>query len=374
MKTNIQGKSINEVVFKSIEQLITEGYRTKSRNGDISTIYNAFVTLDNPKARHLSLEGRKNNIFATIAETFWVFAGSNNIDPYLSFFLPRAKDFSDDGVKWRGGYPERIISNNQIDDVLEQFRNEGIYTRRAVMIISDPHLDTLEGLQKVGLETTKDRPCNMLLDFFITPDKRLHMNVKSRSGDVIWGFGSINIFEWTFLQEMILQYVQDEIDPEVTLGSYNHHVTNLHLYDFNGAQGYDVVRNKIDQKLGLNADDEIEFPVIEDVHNFFKDLVAYFEGLITQENVPELTSTPYHVFTHYRVGIEDNQLYQYAILVRDYIVQKRMKLAGQLEEGMKPFPYKMPAGTSDEFYHSIEYSPFRKFGLSKYEDDSDGNS
>ena len=157
--TLITGKSINEVVYKSLDKQISEGYRTKSRNGDISTIYNAFVTLDNPKARHLALEGRKNNIFATIAETFWVFAGSNNIDPYLSFFLPRAKDFSDDGVTWRGGYPERIITNNQIDDVLEQFRNEGIYTRRAVLVISDPHLDTVEGLAKVGLETTKDRPC-----------------------------------------------------------------------------------------------------------------------------------------------------------------------------------------------------------------------
>ena len=184
--TFIEAKTINEAVFKSLNHLIYDGHRTKSRNGDISSIYNAFLTLKNPKARHLSLNGRKNNIFATIAETFWVFAGSNEIDPYLSFFLPRARDFSDDGKTWRGGYPERIIANNQIDDVIEQFRNEGIYSRRAVLVISDPHLDTLEGLQKnYGLDTTKDRPCNMIMDFFITPDKRLHMNVKSRSGDVI---------------------------------------------------------------------------------------------------------------------------------------------------------------------------------------------
>ena len=361
--TLINGKSINEVVFKSLEQLIHNGYRTKSRNGDINTVYNAFVTLDNPKARHLSLEGRKNNIFATIAETFWVFAGSNNIDPYLSFFLPRAKDFSDDGITWRGGYPERIFKNEQIDDVIEQFRNEGIYTRRAVMVISDPSLDTRVALDTVyGLEKTKDRPCNMIIDFFITPDKRLHMNVKSRSGDVIWGFGSINIFEWTFLQEMILGYIQDEIDPDVTLGEYNHHVTNLHLYDFNGSQGYDVVENKLKQKLGLNADDKIEFPVVEDVHSFFTDLVELYSKCITEEVMPSFSRDMVDVnfiFDQYRVDKRDNILYEYAKLIMAYIIQKRHKLADQ------EFFLLIDLKASDEFFHSIDYAPFRKFEINR---------
>ena len=361
--TLINGKSINEVVFKSLEQLIHNGYRTKSRNGDINTVYNAFVTLDNPKARHLSLEGRKNNIFATIAETFWVFAGSNDIDPYLSFFLPRAKDFSDDGKTWRGGYPERIFNNEQIDDVIEQFRNEGIYTRRAVLIISDPYLDTRIGLDKVyGLETTKDRPCNMIIDFFITPDKRLHMNVKSRSGDVIWGFGSINIFEWTFLQEMILQYIQDEIDPDVTLGEYNHHVTNLHLYNFNGSQGYDVVRNKLDQKLGLNADDNIEFPVVEEVHDFFTKLVSFYSHLITAPELPNYGLDILdlnEIFDAFKVDRKDNILFEYACIILAYVMQKRFKLVD------KKFDLNLEIQGSDEFIHSIDYAPFRKFNFER---------
>ena len=361
--TLINGKSINEVVFNSLDRLIHNGYRTKSRNGDINTVYNAFVTLDNPKARHLSLEGRKNNIFATIAETFWVFAGSNDIDPYLSFFLPRAKDFSDDGKTWRGGYPERIFANEQIDDVIEQFRNEGIHTRRAVMVISDPSLDTRVALDKVyGLETTKDRPCNMIIDFFITPDKRLHMNVKSRSGDVIWGFGSINIFEWTFLQEMILGYIQDEIDPDVTLGEYNHHVTNLHLYDFNGSQGYDVVRNKLEQKLGLNADDKIEFPVIEEVHEFFKELVNMYSKCITSPELPDFGRDILDmnfIFDKYRVPQTDNILYEYACLVLAYIMQKRHKLAEE------DFFLLIDLKASDEFFHCIESSPFKKFEIER---------
>jgi thymidylate synthase len=363
LKTDIRGKTINEVVNKSLQELIYNGYRTKSRNGDINTVYNAFVTLDNPKARHLSLVGRKNNIFATIAETFWVFAGSNKIDPYLSFFLPRAKDFSDDGETWRGGYPERIFANGQLDDVIEQFRNEGIYTRRAVLVISDPNLDTKENLlSKYGIDQTKDRPCNMIIDFFITPDKRLHMNVKSRSGDVIWGFGSINIFEWTFLQEMVLQFIQDEIDPKVTLGTYNHHVTNLHLYDFNGAQGYEVLRNPLDQKLGLNANDEIEFPVVEEVHDFFQKLVEFYSGLITAEKLPSYGTDILdlnELFEDFRLSTEGNILYEYACLVLAYIMQKRYRLAEE------EFGLNIEVMGSDEFIQSIDYSPFRKFNFER---------
>ncbi len=365
---HITGKTINEAVYKSLDALISEGYRAPSRNGDISTIYNAFVEIESPKSRHLNLVGRKNNIFATIAETFWVFAGSNQIDPYLSFFLPRAKDFSDDGKEWRGGYPERILNGFQIDDVIEQFRNEGIFTRRAVTVIYDANLDTAENLKAVyNLDKTKDRPCNLIMDFFITPDKRLHMNVKSRSGDVVWGFGSINIFEWTFYQEMILQYIQAEIDPEVTLGSYNHHVTNLHLYDFNGAQGYDVIENKLKQTLGIINTDKIEFPGVEDTHDFFEELVHRLSFAINNEetNYDRVYDEIYDTFMSYNLTINGNQLFDYARIIGAYICAKNMKM----EKGERTTEIEVSLnGISAEFARSVIDSNFRKFTV-KYNDE-----
>jgi len=359
----IQGKTINEVVYKSLDTLITEGYRSPSRNGDISTIYNAFVELDSPKSRHLNLKGRKNNIFATIAETFWVFAGSNKIDPYLSFFLPRARDFSDDSETWRGGYPERIINGNQIKDVIEQFKNEGIFTRRAVTVIYDANLDTKENLlSKYDLKKTKDRPCNLIMDFFVTPDKRLHMNVKSRSGDVLWGFGSINIFEWTFYQEMILQYINKEIDDEVTLGSYNHHVTNLHLYDFSGAQGYDVVRNKLEQTLGLINTDKITFPNLEIVHEWFGEFVNYCSKCIESGKTDyfEMESRAETIFLLKDINTSSNILFGYAKVILAYIAAKNMKL----EKGEKTDEFIVDISMySEEFKRSIEDSVFRKFEI-----------
>jgi len=360
---HITGKTINEVVYKSLDALISEGYRSPSRNGDISTIYNAFVEIENPRSRHLSLVGRDSNIFATIAETFWVFAGDNAIDPYLQFFLPRARDYADDGETWRGGYPERIKNGNQIDDVIQQFRNEGLYTRRAVTAIYDTNLDTAVNLRKVyGLETTKDRPCNLIMDFFVTPDKRLHMNVKSRSGDVLWGFGSINIFEWTFYQEMILQFLQDEIDPDVTMGGYNHHVTNLHLYDFSGAQGYAVVENKLKQSLGVQNFDRLVFPDVDFVHSYFKFFVARVNTFIEEgrtdytEMVEEMT----RLFTDNGIPTEDNLLYDYMRVTVAYTAAKNMKLP----KGIKTPDIEVNLDAcGPEFVRAIANSKFRKFTI-----------
>lgn len=357
----IVGKSINEVVYKSIDALISEGYRAPSRNGDISTIYNAVLTIEHPSSRHLNLVGRNNNIFATIAETFWVFGGTNLIDPYLQFYLPRARDYADDGLSWRGGYPERILNGNQINDVIQQFRNEGIFTRRAVTVIYDANLDTSDNLKKVyGLETTKDRPCNLIMDFFITPDKKLHMNVKSRSGDILWGLGSINIFEWTFYQQLILQGIQDNIDTEVTLGTYNHHVTNMHLYDFSGEQGYAVVENKLKQQLGFINTDKIIFPDYKDTHNFFSRLVgcisfdieeATTDFSIIRTNIVDL-------FESANVPMDGNLLWKYAELVGAYTAAKNMGL----EKGEKTTSIEVNLdGFSEEFARSIINSSFRKF-------------
>lgn len=368
MITKIKGKTINEAVHNCLDKLITEGHRTSSRNssalGDCSVIYNAFTSIENPRSRHLGLVGRKNNIFATIAETFWVFAGDDRVDPFLSFFLPRAEDFSDDGISWRGAYGPRLYKYNQLDDVIEQFRNEGIFTRRAVLYIGAPELDTKESLKEMyDLEHTKDRPCNAMCDFFVTPDKKLHMNVKSRSGDVLWGFGSINIFEWTFLQEFILQELRREIDHELTMGTYNHHVTNLHLYDKTGAQGYSVVENKWKQRLGLQTYSKLSFPkTTTGLEDMFCSLLGMWSTAINTEE------TDYHslrlmvgtLFDIHGVQQGDNLLWDYAQLVTAYLCAKNMKLP----KGEKTQEIIVDLVCEDaEFLNSIENSAFRKFQI-----------
>lgn len=81
----VYGETINDVIMKALEKVLTEGVNVSTRNGDAVSIYDVSMILQNPRSRHLSLVGRKNNIFSTFAETMWVLAGDNRIKPYLNF-------------------------------------------------------------------------------------------------------------------------------------------------------------------------------------------------------------------------------------------------------------------------------------------------
>ncbi|PIZ94262.1 MAG: hypothetical protein COX81_04075 [Candidatus Magasanikbacteria bacterium CG_4_10_14_0_2_um_filter_37_12] len=362
MMNTFRGRTINELVLRALRPLIEFGEHTSSRNGDISVLFNVFMTLENPRSRHLNLIGRKNNIFAMIAETMWVMAGENNIDPFLTFFLPRARDFSDDEKTWRGGYGPRLYLYNQLDDALCVFEEEGIQSRKSVISIYMPELDTKESLQRVyHLEQTKDRPCNNMMHFFITPDKKFHMTVHQRSGDVIWGMGSINIFEWTFLQEFMLGEIQRRVDQEVTLGTYNHFVTNLHLYEFTSKQGYKVLQAEREQILDRLNTSALTFPVgVENNKLFFSWLVrVYNEAILSKETSLERMMKKIHaVFDlYFSDAYEDNLLFGYAVVVSAYICAKNGGADINVDIN----------GFSEEFVSSVRDSAFRKFFLKGYD-------
>ena len=230
------------------------------------------------------------------------------------------------------------------------------------MSIFNPDLDTQKNLEeKYGISSTKDRPCNLLMDFFVTPDKRLHMNLKQRSGDVLWGHGSINIFEFTLLHEAVLNILKAQVDSELTLGEYNHHVTNLHLYDFSGQQGYDVLENKLKQKLGVQNYQKCITPVTpEEFIKFNKNICGVLEYGI-ENNVTDyslLSSKMGFVFGD--LAFEDNLYWKYALICCAYICAKNMNL----EKGEITYEIILDISTCDEeFKQSIVNSSFRKFSI-----------
>ena len=340
MNKVIKGQTLNELTVAVMHEVLS-GDVSSSRNGDVHFLNNALLELSNPKSRHVHLEGRKNNIFATIAETFWVMAGADELDPYMSFFLPRAKEFSDNGEDWRGAYGPRIHGNDQVGSVVDIFKKEGLDTRRAVISIYDANLDSQEALRGVyGLSSSKDIPCNNLLHFYVRNNK-LNCNAFSRSGDVVWGVTNINIFEWTFLMEHIAQEIG------VDVGVYSHFVTNLHIYNFTKGQCEDVVRSE--QSLGLN-DDKLLFP--EGVHRtqeFFEDIIDELSNLIKDVDYPIMNNIN-NLFSGYAVPTEGNLLFEY---VKAVVAFASTKLGKEVEISL----------TDGDFKDSILASPFRKFGV-----------
>lgn len=335
----IQGDTINDVIMKVLEKVIIEGVSISSRNGNALTLYDVSLILKNPRSRHLSLLGRKNNIFSTFAEALWVLAGENEIEPYLSFFLPRAHEYSDDGISWRAAYGKRLYSYGQIENVIRQFKEEGIYTRRAVISLYMPNLDTSESLlKKYNLKNSLDIPCNNLIHFFVTPDKKLNIKITQRSGDLIFGISNINIFEFSLLQEMILFILKKEVDNELSLGYLHQSVTNLHIYNTKMQQAREILNNKEKQILDNRNEDDIFFAnslsetkkLINEVKDFIKDRIVDIDIEPYKEAREKLNV----IFSMYSVPCKNNLLWGYSDAILSYVYQEKINHLVQPESSL----------------------------------------
>jgi thymidylate synthase len=169
-----------------------------------------------PTERYISVQGRLNNVAATVAETVWVLAGRNDLD-FLTRYLPRAPDFSDDGMTWRAGYGPRLRNwqgTDQLSEVVKLLRSDPT-SRRGVIGLFDPATD---------FTNSRDVPCNNWIHF-IQRNNRLDMAIAVRSNDVIWGFSGINTFEWSVLHEVVARAIGAHV------GSQQWLVNSFHLYE-----------------------------------------------------------------------------------------------------------------------------------------------
>lgn len=186
------------------------------------------------------MPGRRANLAAQIAETMWVLAGRNDIE-FLSHYLPRAADFSDDGKTWRGGYGPRIrrwpgkpVGEDYLLDV-DQWAYcidllDGDHTsRRAVINLWDPAIDTTPG---------KDLPCNDWLSFSSRLGS-LDLHVAVRSNDVMWGWSGINHYEWASLLEITAGLLG------VKPGALHFSITSLHLYEPHFKKANEIVNSLV---------------------------------------------------------------------------------------------------------------------------------
>lgn len=355
--TYVQGETVNELMVSAFEALSDHGQDVPSRNGSARSLYNTELTILNPRERHLNLEGRTSNPFQLIAETFWVVAGLGGVKGYLEFFLPRAPEYSDDGETWRGAYGPRIYEYGQMESVIERFAKDKM-TRQAVVDIYQSEKDSNQSLmEEYGLKETKDTPCNDFIFFWIEPDNTFHMKTVQRSGDAIFGAGSINMFEFTFIHEAMFQHVK-ELYPEIKLGAYHHNTVNFHLYDFTAKQAKDVLDAETQRiyPSAFHTTTECQFPSgVETTRKFFNDLVSvYTKVILGNAKASSLPSSVDSIFKRYNLLKNGNLLYTYATLVATYVMSK----LGETEQ-----TYSYDADMSETLYEAVVNSKFTKFNV-----------
>lgn len=213
------------LALPSLARNVMNGDETGSRNGACRELTHVALSLKNPWRREILVDARKANLAAQIAETMWVLAGRNDIE-FLSHYLPRAADFSDDGTTWRAGYGPRIRKwysaagvnelyrpIDQLSEVIELLSRDPL-SRRAVINIFDPAQDFVN---------SKDIPCNNWISF-TNRLGYLEMHVAIRSNDLMWGWSGINQFEWSVLQEIVAGMLG------VRVGPIHYSIASLHIY------------------------------------------------------------------------------------------------------------------------------------------------
>lgn len=325
INTELKYNTLNEATFDICNRLLTIGDRIESRNGMTYEMCDQEIFLLKPQNRHLYLEGRKSNIYACLGEIFWIMAGENNLNPLMTFLLPRSPQFSDDGETWQNGYGPKIYNNGNLENVVKSFLMDGKNTRRACMAIWTPQTDTIKSLAAGGIEKPKDVSCNNFIWFWIR-DNKLNMKVGVRSNDVLWGLSAINIPEWTFIQEIVLNILKNEDNEtfkDVQLGYYKHSVISLHVYDETVKQAQELLDSKL-----VNAKRVVEFPNynirigkvgLVDIQRLFIDIYNSFCDQISGDVHVTSIDT---VFSEWKISKTENQLYHYAKLVESFILNK----------------------------------------------------
>ena len=213
----IEYDDVTSATAGSLADLLRHGRTQVGRKGyGTIELCERAMRLRNPLNRFLFMLGRGNDPFASIAETIWVLAGRDDIE-WLSSYLPRARDFSDDGTTWRAAYGPRLRNwrgTDPLTNVVRLLRDEPS-TRRATLSLFDPSLDYAD---------TLDVPCTIAIQFMIRDD-RLNATVTMRSNDVWWGFSGINAFEWSVLLEAVALWTGTQV------GTLTFFAGSFHLYE-----------------------------------------------------------------------------------------------------------------------------------------------
>lgn len=221
----MQYRNSTQALYGLLKLLDRKGVKVEVRGSITKELTGLVIETDRPEERVYLMPYRNDNIFAKIAETIWMLAGRSDIG-WLSYYLPRAPEFSDDGLNWRGAYGPRLRNWSGVDQwkyVIDLLLNRDIYSRQAIMTIWNPVVDTLPG---------KDIPCNNWIQFLVRDAPAIademykaHMHITQRSCDALWGYSGIDTFTWSVLHEIVAYNTGSMIGPSA------HFIGSFHLYD-----------------------------------------------------------------------------------------------------------------------------------------------
>lgn len=219
----ITAPTLDDLLRRVYTMLLSSKNRVYPSRGEATELAGVLLQIKNPRAR-LSRTENRGMLFSCLGELLWYLAGTKDL-AFISYYIPRYKDDSEDEQTIYGGYGPRLLDmrgQNQIANILTVLK-EKPDSRRAVIQLFDA--------DDIAVDR-KEVPCTCTLQFMIR-NQRLQMHTHMRSNDAFLGLPH-DVFTFTMLQEIMARALS------VELGTYKHFVGSLHLYakDIAGAQLY----------------------------------------------------------------------------------------------------------------------------------------
>lgn len=214
----IKARNVHQALPIALGMLYQEGVHRETRNGPVLMFPEPVTTVyEQPEERVLFWAQRDANPFFHLVESLWMLGGRNDV-AYVTDYVKRMADFSDDGKVFHGAYGFRWREHFGIDQlsVITDALRKNPDDRRQVLSMWDAEAD----LGRVG----KDLPCNLQTTFQVNVDGKLDMMVTNRSNDMVWGAYGANAVHFSMLHE----YVARSIGREV--GKYWQVSANFHAY------------------------------------------------------------------------------------------------------------------------------------------------
>ena len=223
MNRVFRGKTVNEVweeAYLELARQAASGHIQSSRDGGVvGEIINATLIVEDPTRMIVTSNLRNMPMRYAVGELMWYLAGSDKTRD-IAQFSKVWNNLSDDGEHSNSAYGYRIFEKfgvNQWEAVKEMLTKDPL-SRQAIIHIKSPE-------DNVTINSTKDLPCTLDLQFFIREDK-LHMTVHMRSND-IWTGTPYDMFSFACFQ------VKMAMELGVEVGTYTHFAGSLHLYERN---------------------------------------------------------------------------------------------------------------------------------------------
>lgn len=242
---SFDGNSASELYHSMTATIMDKGKMTSPRGQTTFELQRCTTTLSDPRKRVLSVPGRRINPFFQLAECVWILYGSGSVS-WLTHYNKSIQSIAEPGASdFEGAYGPRIQCHDQQDqlqDIICALR-EDCDSRRAYVAIWNPFLDNAR-------KSSKDKPCNVGFTAKIR-DGKLDLTVMNRSNDAVLGLTSVNITQFTTIQEVLSRSLG------VDVGVYCHFSDSLHIYTKNsfGGPSYEKIKEETDKRYPFNIYD-----------------------------------------------------------------------------------------------------------------------